>query len=180
MGNKLTGFQPVQSLDLESYMGKWYEIIRLHPAPGAISFEGTAEKPYNYVTADYTLGDKNIKVVNTARNFQGQVKIAKGIAVTTEDPGILKVGFEPFTFIKGNYIILWLSPSDVNFRGFGQPTKYQLAIVGSKNRQHLWLLSRTKVTDEQQIEQLKTIFTTIGRNNGYSQDVLNRIYIVKQ
>lgn len=117
-------------VDLERYLGKWYDIAHL-PA----SFQKGC---YN-TTALYTLQeDGSIKVENTCNmdSIHGKEEKAEGIAwvIDKETNSKLKVEFLwPF---KGDYWIL-----DVGM-------DYEYALVGEPSRKYLWILSREPHLEE--------------------------------
>jgi apolipoprotein D and lipocalin family protein len=116
----------VKHLDLNRYLGVWYEAGR---------FPTRFEKNMVAVTATYSLRpDGKIKVVNQGRlgSLDGKLKIADGKAKIPDmkDPGKLKVSF--FLFFYADYYVMELD--EVN---------YQWALVGSSSPDYLWILSRT-------------------------------------
>ena len=120
----------VDSVDLNRYLGKWYEIA---------SYPAWFQKGCTASMAEYSLlPDGKIRVVNSCRknNLDGKLKQSKGTAEVV-DPTTnakLKVWFLwPF---KGNYWIIDLDPD------------YQWAVVGEPRRKYLWILSRTQRMDE--------------------------------
>ncbi len=117
----------VPHVELEKYLGKWYEIAHL---PARFQ-EGCSD-----TTATYTLSkDGNISVLNECiRN--GKVKQAKGKAkVVDKNTGAkLKVTF--FRPFYGDYWIIKLG------------NDYDYAAVGTPNRKYLWILSRTPQMDD--------------------------------
>jgi len=123
----------VPHVELEKYLGKWYEIAHL-PA--------RFQKGCTNTTATYTLSeDGNISVLNECiRN--GKVKQAKGKAkVVDENSGAkLKVTF--FWPFYGDYWIIDLGKD------------YDYAVVGTPNRKYLWILSRTPQVDDSLLSQL--------------------------
>lgn len=92
---------PVSSLDLQRYLGKWYEIAR---------YDHSFERGVDNATAEYTLKeDGKIKVVNSGWK-DGKVKVAEGKAKCpdpTGNPAHLKVAF--FLFFYADYNILYLT-----------------------------------------------------------------------
>jgi apolipoprotein D and lipocalin family protein len=123
----------VPRVELEKYLGKWYEIAHL---PARFQ-EGCTD-----TTATYTLSkDGSISVLNECRR-NGEVKQAKGKAkVVDKNTGAkLKVTF--FWPFYGDYWIISLGKG------------YDYAIVGTPNRKYLWILSRTPQMDDKLFSQL--------------------------
>lgn len=127
----------VPSVDLNRYVGTWYEIARL---PN--SFQ---KKCVSDITATYTLlDDGDIQVVNRCRGENGEFTEAKGLAKLASKEGPtskLKVRFAPailswLPFVWGNYWIILL------------PSDYSYVVVGEPNREYLWILSRTPSLDD--------------------------------
>lgn len=110
----------VKSLDLDRYLGRWYEIAR---------YDHSFERNVEFATANYSLmKNGKIMVINSGMKF-GDMKVSTGKAKTTAVPGILRVSF--FGPFYSDYRVLMLSDD------------YQYAIVGSKSPKFLWILSRT-------------------------------------
>ena len=125
----------VPYVELERYLGDWYEIAR---------FEQKFQKGCTAVKANYSMRkDGDIKVTNTCRLGSPQGKLKKGIArawvVDKQTNAKLKVQFFLNRFripaFAGNYWILDLGAD------------YEYALVGDKSRDYLWILSRTKTMD---------------------------------
>lgn len=111
---------PVKEVDLNRYLGKWYEVAR---------FDHKFERDLTHCTAEYTLKEEGkIKVVNRG-NKNGKWDTAEGKAKTTDTPGLLRVSF--FGPFYSDYRILLLDPD------------YTYALVGSASDSYLWILSRT-------------------------------------
>ena len=120
----------IKELDLEKYMGKWYEIAR---------FPHRFEKDLVGVTATYSLRDNGkINVINQGYLFEpgGKLKTAKGKAKIPDrnEIGKLKVSF--FLFFYADYYILELDTEN-----------YQWAMIGSSSDRYLWILNRTPQID---------------------------------
>jgi apolipoprotein D and lipocalin family protein len=120
----------VESVDLDRYLGLWYEIA---------SYPAWFQKNCTAVTANYSLRDDGrITVVNSCRKgaLDGKPKQSKGRAkvVDTTTNAKLKVSF--FGPFWGDYWIIDLDPD------------YQWAVVGVPSRKYLWILSRTPQMDE--------------------------------
>jgi apolipoprotein D and lipocalin family protein len=120
----------VENLDIDKYLGTWYEIARL---PNGF------EKGLECVTATYSL-KKNGKIEVLNKGYtsgtSGRLKTAKGVAWVPDPayPGRLKVRF--FWPFSGDYYITALDEA------------YSYALVGDPSRQYLWILSRTKEMNE--------------------------------
>jgi len=115
----------VKELDIESYLGKWYEISR---------YNHSFERGLVGVTASYSYReDGKIKVVNSGYketlNGQKSEVIGKAKIPDSNIPSKLKVSF--FWFFYGDYFVLELDK------------KYQWAVIGSSSDNYLWILSRT-------------------------------------
>jgi lipocalin len=116
----------VPELDLERYLGTWYEIAR---------FPHSFEKNLVGVTANYSLKDNGrIKVVNQGykNTLDGKLKrsVGKAYIPSPENPAHLKVSF--FLFFYGDYFVMELDQDH-----------YQWAVIGSKSPDFLWILSRS-------------------------------------
>jgi apolipoprotein D and lipocalin family protein len=121
--------ETVVSVDLQRYLGKWYEIA---------SYPAWFQKGCTAATAEYALlPNGRIRVVNRCRKGDpdGPVKEAEGQAevVDQQTNAKLKVWF--FWPFKGDY---WIIDLDEN---------YQWAVVGEPSRKYLWILSRTPEMD---------------------------------
>jgi lipocalin len=119
----------VKELDLNRYLGTWYEIAR---------FPHTFEKNLQGVTATYSLRkDGKIKVLNQGYkgSIDGPLSTAVGKAKIPDklQPSKLKVSF--FLFFYGDYFVLELDPN------------YQWAMIGSGTPDFFWILSRTPKMD---------------------------------
>ncbi|WP_372652228.1 lipocalin family protein [Halobacteriovorax sp.] len=132
----------VNSVDLERYSGKWYEIAR---------FEQKFQKNCTAVTATYRVRkDGDVDVTNTCRKHtpDGELKIAKAKAwvIDKDTNAKLKVQFFlraiKLPFFAGNYWILDLGPD------------YEYAIIGDPSRKYLWFLSRTSSISEELYQEL--------------------------
>lgn len=125
---------PIYEFDLSKYLGQWYEIAR---------FDHSFERGMSNVTADYFLRDDGkVDVVNSGWK-NGKFKVANGKARQPDplgDPARLEVSF--FLFFYSDYNILMLDED------------YEVALVGSKSQDYLWILSRTPVLEDYIIKQV--------------------------
>jgi len=146
----------VKSVDIQRYMGTWYEIAR---------FPQKFEKNLTGVTATYSLNaDGTVKVVNAGHylTLGGKMKSSVGKAkfAGKEKNGHLKVSF--FLFFYADYFIMSLDDN------------YQWALIGSRSDDYLWILSRTPRMDSQIYNQL----LDRARNMGYDLSKLEEVHQV--
>lgn len=115
----------VKELDLQRYLGTWYEIAR---------YNHRFERGLVGVTANYSIrGDGKIKVINSGykNGLDGKFSKATGKAYIPDlerEPAKLKVSF--FWNFYGDYFVLDLDED------------YQWAVIGSSSDKYLWILSR--------------------------------------
>jgi apolipoprotein D and lipocalin family protein len=134
----------VPHVDIQRYLGIWYEIATI-PQRFQRGCVG--------VTAEYRLRkDGDIDIVNTCHRgtLDGQVRTAHGKAwvVDKKTNAKLKVRFFwPFT---GDY---WIIALDAD---------YQWAVVGHPNRKYLWILSRTPQMDPALYDELLKLIEAKG------------------
>lgn len=136
VGNKNVP-QPAKAVDIERYLGKWYEIAR---------YENRFEEGCEAVTAEYTkLPDGKVGIKNSCRKkgIDGPLEVAEGKAKIVEGSNNTKfrVSFwGPFYF--GNYWIL------------DRADDYSWAIVGEPSGRYLWILSRAAPLSEKEKQNL--------------------------
>jgi apolipoprotein D and lipocalin family protein len=125
----------VERVDLEKYLGDWYEIAHL-----PMFFQ---RKCASNTTASYRLtNNKKIEVLNQCQTATGKKLASTGVATAVDKTNSkLKVSFLPkglrwVPFTKGDY---WVLKVDDN---------YQTALVGGPSHKYLWILSRTPQIDE--------------------------------
>ncbi|MGB5161917.1 MAG: lipocalin family protein [Thermoanaerobaculia bacterium] len=140
----------VEEVDLDRYLGTWFEIAS-YPAWFAKNCTG--------VTAEYSLREGGgISVVNRCYKgaLDGKLKEARGRAkvVDPETNSKLKVSF--FGPFWGNYWILELDPD------------YRWVVVGEPKRKYLWILSRTPSLDQDTLDEILSRLP----EKGYSRDRL--------
>lgn len=125
----------VESVDLDKYVGKWFEIARY---PNKFQKKCVGE-----TTATYTIKeDKTLEVLNECLKENGKKMSAKGKAKIVDEKtnAKLEVRFAPgfLSFLPqvwGDYWILELEKD------------YNYAVVGDPKREYLWILSRTPELD---------------------------------
>ncbi len=153
--------QTVAKVDLNRYLGNWYEVARL---------PNRFEKNCICATANYSLRngetlEGGIKVVNTCRK-ESNPELTKSVTgkawvSDTETNAKLKVMF--FWPFRGDYWVIELGDN------------YEYAVVGEPKRGFLWILSRT-----QKMEQpvLDGIYQRLQTLHGY--DISNLITDVQK
>ena len=120
----------VSTVDLNRYIGTWYEIARL---------PNFFERKLKCITATYSFGkDGKIKVLNGGHYISdpAEISTATGVAwIPDKDtPAKLKVQF--FWPFSGDYWIMYLEKD------------YRYVLVGEPGYKYLWILAREKRLDE--------------------------------
>ncbi len=118
--------QPQKPVDLNSYLGRWYEQGR---------YEQRFQKGCEGVTADYSLNnDGTIKVLNTCHEGapNGPVRTAEAKAAVTDKTTNAKLKVTFFWPFSGDYWVL------------DHADDYSWAIVGEDSGDYLWLLTRAR------------------------------------
>jgi apolipoprotein D and lipocalin family protein len=129
-GSDYPFLKTVANVDIDRYVGKWYEIA---------SFPQSFQKGCNCTTAEYFKTEEDyVRVVNSCRKDspQGELKTANGKAFIVEGTNNTKLKVQFFWPFKGDYWIIDLADD------------YSYAVVGHPNREYLWILSRTPKMDK--------------------------------
>ena len=146
----------VASVDLDRYLGQWYEIARY---PNRFQRNCAGD-----VTASYARrSDARIDVINRCREADGGAIEARGVArvVDAASSAKLKVRFapavlSPLPFVWGDYWIIGLAAD------------YSWAVVASPDRRYLWILARTPALDGG----LRATALDAARTNGFDVERL--------
>ena len=140
--------EAVASVDVERYMGLWYEIAR-YPTSFQKDCEGT--------TAEYSLRDDDrVDVVNTCRfgTKDGEPRSAEAVARVMDgsNGARIAVNFAPIPLPagRGNYWIIHLDEA------------YQHAVIGEPSGRFLWFLSRTPTVTPEVRAELDAAATAAG------------------
>ena len=139
----------VDNLELESYLGKWYQIASTNP-----SFQ----KDCVCVTAEYEVNEsENVNVTNSCNKetIDGELEVVVGEAKKTRNPAKFNVSFGGFSLPFSNYWIVDLADD------------YSYAVVSSPFRTPIWILSRTPEMDEEVytdiVDRLAKRFFDVGK-----------------
>ncbi len=128
--------ETVNRVDLERYVGLWYEIAAIPQR---------FQRGCVCTTAEYTLTDKYVKVVNTCRDEtpDGRIRTAEGKAFPAQQGDNSKLKVQFFWPFRGDYWIVELGEN------------YEYAAVGAPGRDYLWILSRTPTMDPELYNDIK-------------------------
>jgi apolipoprotein D and lipocalin family protein len=126
--------QTVKKLDVKKYSGKWYEIQ---------SMPAWFQSGLKDVIAEYKLKKGYIEVKNSGINKEGKRQFAYAKAYPTDKTNSkLKVDFG-FWF-DGDYQVIYIDKD------------YKHAVVGTPNRDYLWILSRTPEINNNELALLRS------------------------
>jgi apolipoprotein D and lipocalin family protein len=127
----------VDDIDLDRFVGRWYEIA---------SFPQRFQEGCVATSAEYArLDETRLRVVNTCRDetFDGHLRRVDGIAWVadpTDSRAKLKVQF--FWPFRGDYWVIELDRD------------YSLAVVGHPSREYLWILARNRTLDPRRYDEI--------------------------
>ncbi|MFZ1571250.1 MAG: lipocalin family protein [Candidatus Kapaibacterium sp.] len=123
--------ETVPYVDLNKFIGKWYEIA---------SYPQSFQKGCHCTTAEYTLSKDDYIIVENRCNkdsINGELSYIKGKAFIEENSGNSKLKVQFFWPFRGKYWIIELAED------------YSYVVVSNPNKKYLWILSRTPKMDEQ-------------------------------
>lgn len=121
----LPSLEVAENVDLDKYLGEWYEIARL---PTSFEKNCYATKAIYSKNTDGTIIVENMCHKG---DVEGPVKSVKGKAYVAEEGNNAKLKVQFFWPFKGDYWILDLEKN------------YEYALVGEPSRKNMWILSRT-------------------------------------
>jgi apolipoprotein D and lipocalin family protein len=146
--------QVVARIDIDRYIGRWYEIARL---------PNSFEKGLVCTTATYSMKKNGkISVVNEGRKGSREGRASRATAtawvVDPAEPGKLKVSF--FWPFASDYWIIALDTEE-----------YRFAMVAGSDRKFLWILSREPVMEDRLYKEL----VESARMMGFDTDLLYKV-----
>jgi apolipoprotein D and lipocalin family protein len=126
LSNRNKPLETVGHVDLEKYLGKWYEIA---------AFPQNFENGCTQTVAEYSLmDDGRISIKNTCMS-DGKLKTAEGVATVTDKKTNAKLEVQFAWPFNGKYWIIALAHD------------HSYAVVGHPNRKYLWILGRKPQMD---------------------------------
>lgn len=138
-----------QEINLENYLGLWYEQARL---PNFFERRCVCG-----ITAQYTLlPDGSIEVLNSCIKSNGKKISSRGLARPGKTSDVtFEVTFAPsflrsFPFVWADYTVIFVDK------------EYSVALVGEPKKRFLWVLSREKRVDSSTLNQLLSKAQTLG------------------
>lgn len=139
-----TNIKPVESFEIQRYLGDWYEIGR---------FDFKWEKDMKNVRANYSMNENGtIKVTNSGYDYVAQKdkqSIGKAkFASKLQDVADLKVSF--------------FGPFYSAYKVIALDADYQYALVAGANNKLLWILSRTPEIPDSVLNDYIQIAQTAG------------------
>lgn len=134
----------VPSVDLERYLGTWYEIA---------SYPQSFQEGCTGTTANYSREeDGTIKVVNRCRkgSLSGPEDVAEGKARVVDQASGAKLEVSFFRPFWGDYWIIELGEN------------YEYAVVGHPSRDYLWILARQPALPPRVYQEILSHVETMG------------------
>jgi len=149
----------VEAFDLVRYMGRWHQIALL---PNRFQTDCVGE-----TTAEYRfIKNAEVRVVNQCREVDGELHSAEGAVrrnANFDDPARLEVRFAPawlslLPAVWGDY---WVMDVEAD---------YSAAMVGSPNREYLWILARGQAISAETYSR----FVASAKRQGFAVSLLER------
>ncbi len=145
--------ETVASVDVNRYVGKWFEIA---------SFPFSYQEGCTCTTAEYeVLEDGVLKVINSCKK-EGTIDQAIGKAFVVDGTNNAKLRVQFFWPFRGDYWVIDLADD------------YTYAVVGVPSRKYCWILSRTATMSDDVyagiLERVKEKGFDVTRFNKTSQE----------
>lgn len=136
--------ETASSVDLEKYLGTWYEVASI---PQSFQKQCVTDTKAEYSKTD----DGMIRVLNSCEKLNGDISASEGRAkvIDTVSNSKLKV-----TFVK---LVSWIFSFGGSYWILDVDSGYNVALVGDPTRAYAWILSRQKqLTAAQWVDAEKT------------------------
>lgn len=147
----LTDLPTVKNIDLNSYVGKWYQVAAI---PAWFQKDCTGE-----TTAEYELtADNEIKVTNICQTTNGGINTANGMARINSkynENSKLEV-----TFVKILGLWVWLFGGDYWITHLADD--YSYSVVAEPSLKYLWILARNSTLDSGKLKDLELSIKNLG------------------
>jgi apolipoprotein D and lipocalin family protein len=130
----------VEQVDLDKYVGLWYEVAKIPNSFQDHCAYGT--------TAEYKIDeDGDIIVTNSCYDEEGTLDVTEGLAkvVDKKSNAKLEVSFVSFLGIRPFWGDYWIIGLDEN---------YQWAVIGTPNRKYGWVLGRTPSLPDETMQEI--------------------------
>jgi apolipoprotein D and lipocalin family protein len=144
MGFFGSDLKTVSNIEIERYMGTWYEIAK---------YPNGFEQGCFGVTAEYTLRDDgSVRVVNYCRTSDG-TRVARKIEgfATVADPSS-----------NAKLTVYFFYPFGAPYWIIDIGANYEYAVVGDPTRSFLWILSRTPTMDQETLDSILERLPSMG------------------
>jgi apolipoprotein D and lipocalin family protein len=132
----------VASLDVQRYLGTWYQQALI---PNRFQAQCVSD-----TRATYTRNGDGLVVFNQCRRADGQMEEAQGVAKIVDGSNNAKLRVSFFRPFYGNYWVLALDAD------------YQWVLVGEPGREYGWVLSRTAKLDDAVFNQILDRAVALG------------------
>ncbi len=145
--------ETVDSVDLNKYMGRWYDIA---------SYPAWFQKNCRCTTAEYEVvpGKPYIRVINRCIKYKkgkSRIAVTKGKAFVVKGSNNAKLKVQFFWPFRGDYYIIGLADD------------YSWVIVGHPERKYLWILSRTSSVTSNTYSSILALIRQKGYDTGKLQ-----------
>ena len=125
---KESNYAPVDTLNLEQYLGRWYQMYQ--DLPDSV-FEGKS----TCIIADYSMkNETTIGVINSDTNVKGELQQIEGIAYYEDGNSGGQLTVQLASFPSAPYWVVDLGPVENNM--------YQYSIVSDDKKVSLFVLAR--------------------------------------
>jgi len=143
----------VTSVDLSRYAGKWYEVARLPMWGQRDCLQSTAE--YNLLESG------EISVRNACVTANGKENSIEGVATIVDRTHHAKLNVV-FNQWAAKLVALFTSSDEGNYWILRVDPEYRHAVVGTPDREYLWILARTPSLSESTYQELVAFSQRLG------------------